>query len=282
MVKNIAAPPGKRGNNLNAGDRTMRRISILLFCVIILFGCAGTRTKPAPEGNFVEVARLGISSTDSNDKVIVKLTQKDSPAELSGVKSGDIIVSIDGKMMPSTKAFISLMNNMRPGGHVLLTVNRNGQIINFEIAPKVVKLRPTLMKIQSLVFENTKVTVAVIVSEVKNSFPNVSADWADSIKNNLLSDHERMLLGFGKSENLSIVDRSRLKHILDEFKFSYSGLVSDQLRVKIGEMTGATHILDLSFARFRGRDYDQDDVLNARLVEIESGKVLAVDIIKSH
>lgn len=125
--------------------------------------------------------------------------------------------------------------------------------------------------------------MAVIVSEVKNSFPNVHGDWADSIRNNLQSQYEGGLLsGFGKNENFSIVDRSRLKQILDEFKFSYSGFVSDQLRAKIGEMTGATHLLDISLGRFQNSDYSHEDVLNVRLVEIESGKVLAVDRIITH
>jgi len=47
-------------------------------------------------------------------------------------------------------------------------------------------------------------------------------------------------------------------------------------------MTGATHLLDISLGRFQSRDYGFDDILNVRLVEIESGKVLAVDTIKSH
>ena len=91
-----------------------------------------------------------------------------------------------------------------------------------------------------------------------------------------------MLSDFGEDEKFSVVDRSRLKQILEEFQFNQLGFVSDKLRAKIGEMTGATHILDISFSRFRGRINDQDDILNARLVEIESGKVLAVDQIITH
>jgi hypothetical protein len=265
-------------------DLMMRRIPIIIFSIILLSGCAGLRTKPAPEGNFVDIAQIGIITEYLNNKVIVKSTGKDSPAELSGVKTGDIIISGDGKIITSKMAFLSLMENKRLSDRVLLTVNRDGQIINFEIAPKVVKLRPTGIKMRSIVLgENKKMTVAVIVGEVKNSFPNAQRDWADSVRNNLQSDHERYLLSaFGKSENFSVVDRSRLKQILDEFQFSHTGFVSDKLRAKIGEMTGATHLLDISFGRFRGHDYDYDDILNARLVEIESGKVLAVDRIITH
>lgn len=261
----------------------MRRISILILCIILFSGCAGVRTQRAPEGNFVEVARIGIDPVDIYNKVVVKALVKDSAAEISGVKPGDIIVSADGKIFTTTKEFMSLMDNKKGGDHVLLVINRNGQQINFNIEPKVLKARPTLLMIRKLLYENNKVAVATIVGEVKNSFPNVPMDWAGSTRNNLQSREESVLLSaFGKNANFSVVDRSRLKQILDEFEFSQIGFVSDKLRVKIGEMTGATHIFDISFSRFRGRTNDKDDILNARLIAIESGKVLAVDQIITH
>ena len=131
--------------------------------------------------------------------------------------------------------------------------------------------------------ENNKVTVAVIVGEVKNTFSNVPNDWIDAVRNNLQSEHERGLItAFGKNDKFSVVDRSRLKQILDEFQFSQTGFVSDKLRVKIGEMTGATHLLDISFSRFQSSSYIKDDIVSVRLIEIQSGKVLAVDRTTTH
>jgi predicted metalloprotease with PDZ domain len=222
----------------------MRRISILILCIIQFSGCGGLRTQREPEGNFVEVARIGVNTIDINNKLVVKALQKDSPAELSGIKRGDIIVSADGKIITTMKAFRSLMDNKNRGDHVFLVINRNGQQINFDIELRVIKVRPTQIIIEKLLDENNKVSIAAIVSEVKNSFENVSKDWADSIRNNLQSRHESGLLSaFGQNKNFSVVDRSRLKQILDEFQFSQIGFVSDKLRAKIGEMTGATHIL---------------------------------------
>ena len=177
-----------------------------------------------------------------------------------------------------------MIDNKNPGDHVLLVINRNGQQINFDIETRMMKVPPTVIIMRKLLYGNNKVVIAIIVSEVKNSFPNVPMDWADSVRNNLQSKYESNLLSdFGQIENFSVVDRSRLKQILDEFQFSQSGFVSDKLRVKIGEMTGATHIFDISFSRFRGRHpNEKDDTLNARLIEIESGKVLAVDQIITH
>lgn len=263
----------------------MRRISILILCVILFSGCAGLRTQresEEPEGNFVEWASLGVNPVGIKNEVVVA-PRKGFPAELAGVKLGDIIVSVDGKIITTIKAFNSLMENKQRGDHVLLVINRNGQQIKFDIEPRMIKVRPTEIKISKLLDENKKVTIAVVVSEVKNSYQNVPKDWSDSIRNNLQSDHESGLLsGFGEDEKFSVVDRSRLKQILDEFQFNQLGFVSDKLRAKIGEMTGATHILDISFSRFQGRFNGKDDILYARLLEIESGKVLAVDQITTH
>ena len=264
----------------------MRRLFIIILGIILFSGCVGLRTQrevEEPEGNFVELARLGVNTVDINNELVVKALQKDFPAERAGVKRGDIIISVDGKIITTKKAFYSLMDNKQRGDHVLLLINRKGQQIKFDIETRMIKVRPTEIKIHKLLDENKKVTIAVVVSEVKNSSQNVPKDWADSIRNNLQSDHESFLLSdFGEDEKFSVVDRSRLKQILEEFQFNQLGFVSDKLRAKIGEMTGATHILDISFSRFRGRINDQDDILNARLVEIESGKVLAVDQIITH
>lgn len=48
------------------------------------------------------------------------------------------------------------------------------------------------------------------------------------------------------------------------------------MRLKIGEMTGATHLLDVTFARYKNAQ-GYNDALNARLIDISSGTVMAVD-----
>ena len=264
------------------GGYAMRRVSIIILGIILFSGCAGLRSQQEFEGNYVNVARLGMTSETINNELVVTSLNEGSPAELAGVKRGDIIVSIDGKIIATPKAFTSLMDNKQYGDHVLLVINRNGKQIKFDIEPKMIKILQTTMKIRNILFENKKVTIAIIVSEVKNSFPNVPEDWADSIRINLQSSYERILMSeFARLENFSIVDRSRLKQILDELQFSQSGFVYDKLRAKIGKMTGATHILDLSYARFKS-SFGKDDVANARLIEVESGKILAIDQLTAH
>jgi hypothetical protein len=261
----------------------MRKISAILLSIILLSGCATVASLRKPEGNQLELPRLGMKTDTINNELVVKDFTKTSAADLTGVKRGDIVVSIDGKAITTQKALLYVLDNKHEGEHVLLVINRNGKHITFDIEPQMIKALRTLKKIQNLLLEDQKVSIAIIVSEVKNSFKNVPPDWSDSMRNQLQSTYEGGLLKFADESGLplSVVDRSRLKQILGEFQFSQSGFVSDKVRAKIGEMTGATHIVDISFSRFPS-GFGKDDILNARLIEIETGKILAVDQIKGH
>ena len=258
----------------------MQRFSVFIMCLILFSGCAGFQAQKGPKGNFVEVLRLGLNI---NKTFVVTTLVEDFPAEVAGVKHGDIIVSLDGKKMEPDISFASVMENKVPGDYISLVVNRSGEKITLKIKPRVIKMRPTQIVINKLLYlEKKKITMAVIISELKNSLKNVPEDWIDFKREDLLSSYEIDLLSAygGSSGNFSIVDRTRLRHILDEFQFRETGFVPDELRVKIGEMTGATHLFDIYFSRYQGLRKTVFDKLKVRLIDVESGKVLAVDRLK--
>jgi carboxyl-terminal processing protease len=76
------------------------------------------------EGQF---GGVGIEVENKADQLIVLAPIEGSPAERAGVKSGDIIVSVDGKD-PSTEPFDKLVKHLRgaPGTHVKMGVRRPG------------------------------------------------------------------------------------------------------------------------------------------------------------
>jgi S1-C subfamily serine protease len=71
----------------------------------------------------------------------VKFLLKDLLAERAGIKHGDIIVSVNGKKITTRKEFISLIENKQLYDHVLYVINRNGQLINLDVEPRMVKVR---------------------------------------------------------------------------------------------------------------------------------------------
>ena len=60
-----------------------------------------------------------------------------------------------------------------------------------------------------------------------------------------------------------------LDNIMKEVTFQKSGFVDDQSIVKIGKMTGATHLMFVTLSR-----YDDATAYVERLVEVESTRVL--------
>ena len=132
----------------------MRRISIIILCIMLFSGCAGSRSQQEPEGNYVKVAKLGIMVDTINNELVVTSLKDGDPAELAGVKRGDIIISIDGKIITSLKAYLSLMDNKQKYDYVLLVINRNGKQIKLDIEPKMTNQAQTKLKIQNLLFEN--------------------------------------------------------------------------------------------------------------------------------
>lgn len=251
--------------------------------LLFLFGCATTPIITKKKDNWLEVSRIGVASkqNDNGDIVIIDLAPN-GPAEKSGIKKGDVILTLDGKKLIKDSEFVTVMNNKNKGDHVLIEIKRNEQILSYDIKPTIIKIPPTVFKIGELLDNEKKVSLVIVVSEVKNSMPQNSNDqiksWEDSVRNNWQSKIEGVFINmFGNDKNFSIIDRSRLKNILDEFQFNLTGFVSDKLRAKIGEMTGATHLIDINISRFSSGYSGFIDITNVRLIEIETGKVLAVD-----
>lgn len=263
--------------------RDRKALLVLVLSLICLFAGQTLADDAGMTDNFIEQQRAGVGLKMVDKKIVVTGLTPNFPAEKSGIKPGDVIMTVDGMTFPSVMEIVDHVAAKRKGERVVFVVERGSEKHTFEMEPITVKIRRTLASIQAQVFDNKKVALAVVVSDVKSTFemkPDVYASWAEGVRNEEQTGIESFYLNnLGKNPNFSIVDRSRTQSILEEFKMGQTGLVSDAARVKIGEMTGATHLLDVSYARFK-TSQGYDDVINARLIDIASGKVLAVDQIK--
>jgi hypothetical protein len=169
------------------------------------------------------------------------------------------------------------------GEKVQFTIKRNNLTAGYIIKPKKIGYYPPsgLKIYEMLVIDERKVSLAVIVTDVKNNTSVGTHSWEDSIRHQLQGSVESYFLkGFGKFDKFSLVDRSRIENILNEYRLNMTGLTSDDARAKIGNMTGATNLLIVSYARYskmQGRYESCEDTQTGRLIDIESGKVLAVD-----
>ena len=90
-------------------------------------------------GNYVGIGIY--MSTDKNDNVVVVEPIKDSPAEMVGIKSWDIIVGVnDESVIGVGSEIVSNKIKGEEGTKVKVTVERNGEYLDFDIERKAIKI----------------------------------------------------------------------------------------------------------------------------------------------
>lgn len=262
-------------------------LSILLIAVIIN-SCASIPPSPAKKWKYdtIEVGRCGFAAKAINGEQIVLSVEESSPAQKAGIKKGDIIISGDGKK--DRKDYIKSLNNMKKGDKILFKIKRGDNYIDTAIEPQIVSQSPISLKLGEILLEDEgkrKVNLAVFVTKVEmniattKTFDDIAkGKWIENQKNQLLALSERSVLNaFSNAENFSLIDRGRLNTVFEEINFGQSGYVSDATRVKIGKLTGATHLIALESSRNSVRQSYQDSI-TTRLIDVETGKILSISI----
>lgn len=92
----------------------------------------------------VERGRLGVEYGPASESLIRALNLprgaasianvvEGSAAAKAGIQSGDVIVAINGTQLTNYLQISQMISNMRPGENVQITVNRDGQVRNFNV-----------------------------------------------------------------------------------------------------------------------------------------------------
>lgn len=98
--------------------------------------------KTETQGNYVGIGIYMLQDIE-NEKILVLSPIKGSPAEVAGIKAGDIIKKVNGKEY-SIDEFekIALDIKGKEGTKVTLEIQRGEEILNFEIERKTIELYP--------------------------------------------------------------------------------------------------------------------------------------------
>jgi hypothetical protein len=103
--------------------------------------------------------------------------------------------------------------------------------------------------------------------------------WENSLRNEEQTRIEQSYLEQMRPyKNFHLVDRMTVSKLFEEIKFSMTGALSPAIRVKIGEMSGATHLILFEVTRYPTDEHNRGIIrqtTTVRLIHLETGEVLA-------
>ncbi|MGQ9672769.1 MAG: PDZ domain-containing protein [Candidatus Aminicenantales bacterium] len=77
---------------------------------------------------------LGVSIAENEQgQVEIQDIRKDSPAELAGLKEGDILLKVEGEAVASAAAFVSAIRSRKSGQDIHLEIERGGKIQEIKV-----------------------------------------------------------------------------------------------------------------------------------------------------
>jgi S1-C subfamily serine protease len=89
-------------------------------------------TEPAA-GPDPDQPRLGVSlGFSENEGAVVDRVEEDSPALKAGLKSGDVIIKINGEGIADGEALVSQVIKRKPGDEITLTVERGDETLELK------------------------------------------------------------------------------------------------------------------------------------------------------
>ena len=136
-------------------------------------------------------------------------------------------------------------------------------------------------RVREMLKNGQKVRLCIIISEAENACPlpeNTNIEyWKKAIKIEMANFWEAVALKAGANEpNFTLVERARLKAILEEHQLSEVGLFSDETRIKIGKLLGVNYLVDVALLRYCVLPLMRD-VSTIKLIDVQTGRILASD-----
>ncbi|MDE0976118.1 MAG: PDZ domain-containing protein [Arenicellales bacterium] len=119
----------------------MKRLILLAPLIIMLSGCADFLYQPERSRQWPDLGvQIAVVMVPDETGVVVRRdflirgVRPATPAENAGVKAGDLLISLDGRLINSVSVALDVMRSKTKMDTVLLVVERDGETRQFLIS----------------------------------------------------------------------------------------------------------------------------------------------------
>ncbi|BBO83999.1 peptidase [Desulfosarcina ovata subsp. sediminis] len=141
-------------------NRAQRIISDLINYGTVVEAWIGIAVQP------IESSLSAYLNLENNYGLLISAVDTESPAEQSGLKEGDILISIDGHPLVSVSDFQIQMKSVSVGQAIAAKVSRNQRIINLEIKTESFPNE----KAESLAYQHLGIIISEMDSEIQMKY----------------------------------------------------------------------------------------------------------------
>jgi carboxyl-terminal processing protease len=143
---------------------------------------------------------LGIEITSKDGYVLIVSPLDDSPAMMAGLKSGDMIVKVDGESIYNVSLLdVSEQLKGPPGSSVKITINRSGNVFDVSLIRKILQNHPVKHLIfKDIAYIRMSTFNDLSHKELLNVLQHINNKYSASVSvNNKLQNHgKRRLRGY--------------------------------------------------------------------------------------
>jgi len=233
----------------------------------------------------VGVIEFDFANPDGKTEVVNSFLSDITAAQKAGLKSGDVIVSFDGKPLISREALADFYDHVydSPNRKIKLIVDSGGKEkhISFQIPERdLLAENQDIEALIRLLYVGKTVNLAVIVNRIKYIAPasdkKALKQWEKRMKDRLLSTTEERYSNFLSHNNhFHLIDKELTNKLLTEHKFQLSEPVLPRDIKRLGSLAGASYLAFVGMATDSPGSSGHFEIVTTRIVSVETGTDVA-------
>ena len=225
-------------------------------------------------------AHLGADFSKTHPSITV--ISKRGPADNASLRPGDVILEINNVKVPNTLYIQEMLLEASMDEIWQIKYQRSGRIRKAKIKLLHRHLFPEDIYVRKMLLNGENVVLVIVplgINIVSNKPKELIQEYKLLTKNKMLGKIESSYTSLTNFfPNLSIVDRANIEELINEINFANSGFISQDVRTKMMNLLGATHIYGITYSKDDLSSTKTEEIWTRKLIEINSGKIVVASI----